>query len=100
MPDGIQALTKLQFSKEAGPAPALLDPRPCAAYAPAQPEVLPVPLRGTLYEVTGDSNVPRHDVSSHGQLYGGDSPAWLAILERACLDLMIADPPYNLKKAE
>lgn len=36
----------------------------------------------------------------HGQLYQGDSIAWLASLASQSVDLVFADPPYNLKKEE
>lgn len=47
-------------------------------------------------------NVPfsvAHGQSS-GTLYQGDSLQWLQSLESESVDLAIADPPYNLKKAE
>jgi site-specific DNA-methyltransferase (adenine-specific) len=37
---------------------------------------------------------------SHGELYVGDASTWLRTLESASVDLIFADPPYNLKKAE
>jgi len=36
----------------------------------------------------------------HGQLWCGDSIAWLRTLPDASTDLIFADPPYNIKKAE
>jgi site-specific DNA-methyltransferase (adenine-specific) len=36
----------------------------------------------------------------NGQLYQGDSIAWLKSLESESADLIFADPPYNLNKAE
>ncbi|MDR0529912.1 MAG: site-specific DNA-methyltransferase [Zoogloeaceae bacterium] len=36
----------------------------------------------------------------NGCLYQGDSFAWLASLENASADLVFADPPYNIGKAE
>jgi site-specific DNA-methyltransferase (adenine-specific) len=36
----------------------------------------------------------------HGTLLQGDSLAWLATLPAASVDLIFADPPYNLNKAE
>lgn len=36
----------------------------------------------------------------NGQLYQGDAIAWLASLESESVDLIFADPPYNLNKAE
>ncbi len=36
----------------------------------------------------------------HGEIWVGDSLAWLPSLETASVDLVFADPPYNIKKAE
>lgn len=36
----------------------------------------------------------------HGQLYQGNSLDWLASLDSESVDLVFADPPYNIKKAE
>lgn len=36
----------------------------------------------------------------NGKLYLGDSLKWLAGLETASVDLVFADPPYNIKKAD
>jgi site-specific DNA-methyltransferase (adenine-specific) len=36
----------------------------------------------------------------NGRLYQGDSLRWLASLEEASVDLVFADPPYNIKKAD
>ncbi len=36
----------------------------------------------------------------NGLLYEGDSITWLGLLEEQSIDLIFADPPYNLNKAE
>ncbi|PYS53193.1 MAG: restriction endonuclease subunit M [Acidobacteria bacterium] len=36
----------------------------------------------------------------NGLLYEGDSITWLGLLEEQSVDLIFADPPYNLNKAE
>lgn len=36
----------------------------------------------------------------HGNLYQGDSIDWLKALESQSVDLIFADPPYNIKKAD
>lgn len=36
----------------------------------------------------------------HGELWLGDAVAWLRSLATASIDLVFADPPYNIKKAE
>jgi len=38
--------------------------------------------------------------NSSGRLYQGDSFAWLQSLKDASVDLVFADPPYNIKKAD
>ncbi|MDD5058356.1 MAG: DNA methyltransferase [Sideroxydans sp.] len=37
---------------------------------------------------------------ANGRLYQGDSIAWLESLDNASVDLVFADPPYNIKKAD
>jgi len=41
-----------------------------------------------------------HYNHAHGNLYQGDSIEWLRSLEDETVDLIFADPPYNIKKAE
>ena len=36
----------------------------------------------------------------NGKLYQGNSIDWLASLDDASVDLVFADPPYNIKKAD
>lgn len=36
----------------------------------------------------------------HGHLFQGDATDWLASLDNGSVDLVFADPPYNVKKAE
>ncbi len=36
----------------------------------------------------------------HGKLYHGDAIEWLQSLDDASVDLIFADPPYNIKKAD
>jgi site-specific DNA-methyltransferase (adenine-specific) len=36
----------------------------------------------------------------HGEIWIGDAIAWLRSLEAESVDLVFADPPYNIKKAE
>lgn len=36
----------------------------------------------------------------HGQIYQGNSLDWLASLDSESVDLVFADPPYNIKKAD
>ena len=41
-----------------------------------------------------------HYYHPHGQVYQGNSLDWLRSLETESADLIFADPPYNLKKAD
>lgn len=36
----------------------------------------------------------------HGEIWVGDATTWLRSLENETVDLIFADPPYNIKKAE
>jgi site-specific DNA-methyltransferase (adenine-specific) len=60
-------------------------------------------LNGEIFELddSGLNEVPqllyRH---LHGEIYVGDSLVWLSSLASETADLIIADPPYNIKKAE
>lgn len=36
----------------------------------------------------------------HGEIWLGDATAWLCALESESVDLIFADPPYNIRKAE
>lgn len=55
---------------------------------------------GTVYPVANDGNDPEmHFSMDDGQLYLGDSLAWLYTLGESTVDLVFADPPYNIGKA-
>jgi site-specific DNA-methyltransferase (adenine-specific) len=70
-----------------------------------------LPLDGSAPE-TVSALVTEHDVPinpaeptlayrhPHGEIWLGDSAAWLRTLETESVDLIFADPPYNIKKAE
>ncbi|MCK4594715.1 site-specific DNA-methyltransferase [bacterium] len=47
-----------------------------------------------------DGVVQLHHESKNGKLYLGDSIHWLKTVEAKSVDLVFADPPYNIKKAE
>ncbi|VAW32512.1 SAM-dependent methyltransferase [hydrothermal vent metagenome] len=60
--------------------------------------------KGEIFEVEGSDNglsepqvLYKHP---KGAIYTGDSFKWLSSLENESVDLIIADPPYNIKKAE
>jgi site-specific DNA-methyltransferase (adenine-specific) len=59
-----------------------------------------VTQNGTGHPVSADSGVQLHYESKGGKLYLGDSVEWLKSLPPACVDLIFADPPYNVKKAD
>ncbi|WP_292626601.1 site-specific DNA-methyltransferase, partial [Novosphingobium sp. 17-62-19] len=46
------------------------------------------------------SGFREHFAHPNGKLYQGDSIEWLASLPDASVDLIFADPPYNIKKAD
>ena len=48
-----------------------------------------------------ENNSPRLFYShQHGEIWQGDSIEWLRGLKSGSVDLVFADPPYNIKKAE
>ena len=55
---------------------------------------------GTTYPVESTDGVQLHYENRHGRLYLGDSLAWLKGLKPETVDLVFADPPYNIKKAD
>lgn len=60
--------------------------------------------RGTRRELSAGSLNPQEPVLfySHpgGDIWVGDAVAWLRSVESESVDLVFADPPYNIKKAE
>jgi len=67
---------------------------PCAFLG----EVLTVGSRMPCDE--GVTNVQEVYSHPHGSLFVGDCVEWLASLASASVDLIFADPPYNIKKAD
>jgi site-specific DNA-methyltransferase (adenine-specific) len=61
-------------------------------------------LKGVRAEISADELNPQQPLLfySHprGEIWIGDSIAWLKSLESESVDLVFADPPYNIKKAE
>ena len=65
-----------------------------------QKRLLDAPPQGEILEATGQAAFEKIYVHKNGTLYQGDSFAWLKSLNAGSVDLIIADPPYNLKKAD
>lgn len=61
-------------------------------------------LKGTYMEIEQEQLNPQTSALfySHpnGEIWTGDAVPWLRSLECASVDLVFADPPYNIKKAE
>ncbi|ACL25121.1 DNA methylase N-4/N-6 domain protein [Chloroflexus aggregans DSM 9485] len=61
-------------------------------------------LKGTMFDSNEsqiDPNTPTLFYSHpHGEIWVGDAIAWLRSLETESVDMIFADPPYNIKKAE
>lgn len=60
-------------------------------------------LKGSYAQIEQqpDSQAPQVFYSHpHGEIWVGDAIAWLHSLESSSVDLIFADPPYNIKKAE
>jgi len=84
-----------------------LEPRGSAEYA--RNKEIPVffgqpMLKGVFADLDAsrrDPDVPVLFYSHpHGELWVGDAIAWLRSLETESVDVVFADPPYNIKKAE
>lgn len=65
-----------------------------------QKRLFDMPSQGKIFEVTGEAVFQIIYKHTNGALYQGDSFAWLKSLETGTVDLIIADPPYNIKKTE
>lgn len=59
-------------------------------------------LKGTFAEIDrADPELPQRFYSHpNGEIWIGDAIAWLRTLRSESIDLVFADPPYNIKKAE
>jgi site-specific DNA-methyltransferase (adenine-specific) len=55
---------------------------------------------GRLHSLDSDELVQLHFEAKSGKLFRGDSLDWLTGLKSETVDLIFADPPYNLKKAD
>ena len=60
--------------------------------------------KGTIFPFVEEVHAPSEPTllyeHSNGKLFVGDSIHWLATLRDESIDLIIADPPYNINKAE
>jgi len=60
-----------------------------------------LPTTGVVYPVVADGfDFHLYYEHPHGRLFQGDSVAWLKSLESSSIDLVFADPPYNINKAD
>ncbi|GAB4154926.1 MAG: hypothetical protein Fur0021_21900 [Candidatus Promineifilaceae bacterium] len=61
-------------------------------------------LKRTIFDINEsqiDLNMPTlFYFRPHGEIWGEDAIAWLRTLETESVDMIFADPPYNIKKAE
>jgi len=55
---------------------------------------------GTTHPIDSAGEAQLHYENRFGRLHLGDSLAWLKSLESGTVDLVFADPPYNIKKAD
>jgi len=55
---------------------------------------------GETFPLCAGLGVQLHYESKSGQLFLGDSVEWMKSLPAASVDLVFADPPYNVKKAD
>jgi site-specific DNA-methyltransferase (adenine-specific) len=55
---------------------------------------------GITHEAASTADAQLHYENRTGKLYLGESLAWLKSLEAETVDLVFADPPYNINKAD
>ncbi len=55
---------------------------------------------GTKHPISADAGLQLHYHNKMGQLYLGDCIEWMKSLPSESTDLIFADPPYNVKKAD
>jgi len=65
-----------------------------------QKSLFEIPLHGEIMEITGNRPFELNYRHENGELFKGDTFEWLASLNSETVDLIIADPPYNIKKAD
>lgn len=58
------------------------------------------PQNGTVYPLDSTNEIQLHYENRFGKLFFGDSLAWLTGLKSETVDLVFADPPYNINKAD
>jgi len=68
--------------------------------ATSQLELEVATQNGTTHLVSAGDNMQLHYENKDGKLYLGDSVEWLKSLPTSSVDLVFADPPYNVKKAD
>jgi site-specific DNA-methyltransferase (adenine-specific) len=73
---------------------------PIKASPSAQIELPVSTAQGTVHVVQRGEDAPQVQYeNSNGKLICGDAVRWLRSLDSASVDLVFADPPYNIKKA-
>jgi site-specific DNA-methyltransferase (adenine-specific) len=73
---------------------------PIKAPPSAQIELPVSTAQGTVHVVQRGGDVPQVQYeNSNGKLFCADAVRWLRSLDSASVDLVVADPPYNIKKA-
>jgi site-specific DNA-methyltransferase (adenine-specific) len=65
-----------------------------------QKQLIEFEMKGKRKHPDNDAGIHEIYVHPHGSLYQGDSIAWLKTLDSETVDLIFADPPYNIKKAD
>jgi len=74
-------------------------PVKCAASVP-QLELEVRHQNGTVHPLDTAGKIQLHYENRFGKLFFGDSLAWLKGLKSETVDLVFADPPYNINKAD
>lgn len=61
---------------------------------------LKIPMKGSILRNEDGERIYCHYRHPNGELYCGDSVEWLKSIPSGSIDLVFADPPYNIRKAE
>ncbi len=75
-------------------------PVKCRSLVPPQLELEVHIQNGTTHSVEPTSGIQLQYENNSGKLYLGDSLTWLKGLKSETVDLVFADPPYNINKAD
>lgn len=65
-----------------------------------QPSLFEIPPQGEIIKAKGKTAFEIVYHHKHGKLYQGNSIEWLKSLDSGTINLIVADPPYNINKTD